>query len=494
MTADQLIASAVSALQSGDRDGAARALAELLGTGEDLGGRWLSVAKMAMAIGEVDAGAEALDRLVQAAPGEDVRFARASMLAEAGRTRRALELAEAMAAAGNTKDPRLDHLVGTLRSQLGDFEGARRSLDNALAVWPLSGPTWLALAALVDFAGEPAQLDRLMAQRADMDEASPAARAAFLYALGKAHDDVGEAEHAFRAFAEGAAIVSAERSYDRKAAESQVAAIVAGWDASSLASLAGDPGADTSRPILVTGIARSGTTLVEQLLVRHEAVGDGTEAGLMPHLLRLVGGAIAEAARRYVSAAGSAQAAWARAAGLYLHLLGQRLPAPGRLVDKSLNNTRFLGLIRLALPDAPLVWVRRDPLDTAWSCFRTYFVKGLNWSWDLEDIAHHIRLEERLLAHWRQVLGDRLLVVDYEQLIADPEGQGRRLLAHCGLPDQSLAGFETSDRAVATSSVAQVRRPIYSSSIGAAEPYRKWLEPFVRAYGTDIPSPLMGEG
>jgi hypothetical protein len=110
------------------------------------------------------------------------------------------------------------------------------------------------------------------------------------------------------------------------------------------------------------------------------------------------------------------------------------------------------------------------------------FSRGVNWSWSLDDIAHHMRLEERLLDHWSQVFGGRLLVVDYEKLVTAPEAEAARILAHCGLPPQSLEGFEQTRRVVATSSLAQVRKAVYRSSVGAAEPYRKHLKPFVASY------------
>jgi hypothetical protein len=128
--------------------------------------------------------------------------------------------------------------------------------------------------------------------------------------------------------------------------------------------------------------------------------------------------------------------------------------------------------------------MKRDPLDCAWSCFRTNFVGvAIPWSYDLGDIAAHFRLEDQLLAQWQQILGDRLLVIAYEDLVTDPESWIRRILAHCGLPEepQVFAPHENK-RAVATASMLQVRRPINRDGIGAAEPYRAFLKPFIEAY------------
>jgi hypothetical protein len=155
----------------------------------------------------------------------------------------------------------------------------------------------------------------------------------------------------------------------------------------------------------------------------------------------------------------------------------------GRIVDKTIDASRYFGLIASALPDAPLIWMRRDPLDCAWSCFRTFFIHGVGWSYDLADIARHFMLEDALLAFWKERLGDRLLVVPYAELIGAPERWTRRLLDHCGLAEEAGA-FEPhrTDRVVATASSFQVRRPINRDGLNVAEPYRSHLQPFIAAY------------
>ena len=174
-------------------------------------------------------------------------------------------------------------------------------------------------------------------------------------------------------------------------------------------------------------------------------------------------------------------------AALYLHLLSERFGPQvgmgGRVVDKTIDNSRFLGLIAAMLPDAPLIWMRRDPIDSAWSCFRTFFIHGVAWSYSLTDIAHHFRLEDALLAFWKQRLGDRLLVVPYAELVEAPADWTRRLLAHCGLAEEAAVHApHRTERVVATASALQVRRPINRDGLGVAAPFRAHLQPFVDAY------------
>ena len=252
-----------------------------------------------------------------------------------------------------------------------------------------------------------------------------------------------------------------------------------GYDAQAIAALAQQQREATSRTIFVTGLPRSGTTLVEQILTSHSAVGAGAEISKLELLAKDTGGASFDDLSRYADERGLAEAA-----RLWQHWLDERFATPGRLVDKTVDASRFLGLAAAALPEAPLIWLTRSPLDCAWSCFRTYFMwAGLPWSYDLEDIAAHFRLEDRLLQQWQDILGDRLLVVPLEALADEPDGWIRRILAHCGLSEESQA-FKPHEnpRPVTTASVRQVRKPINRDGIGSAEPYREFLEPFLDAY------------
>jgi hypothetical protein len=166
-----------------------------------------------------------------------------------------------------------------------------------------------------------------------------------------------------------------------------------------------------------------------------------------------------------------------------LHLLSERFGATGRIVDKTIDVSRCMGLIAAALPDAPLIWMRRDPLDSAWSCFRTFFIHGVAWSYSLTDIAHHFRLEDDLMAFWKAQLGDRLLVVPYVELVEEPAAWTARLLAHCGLGEEAAAYTpHLTERTVATASSLQVRRPINRDGLNVAAPYRSHLQPFIDAY------------
>jgi hypothetical protein len=142
-----------------------------------------------------------------------------------------------------------------------------------------------------------------------------------------------------------------------------------------------------------------------------------------------------------------------------------------------------VGLIHLALPNARIIHIRREPRDTAISCFSTLFA-AYPFTYSLAELGRFIRAYEKLMEHWRQVLPDGAMIeIQYEKLIANLETEAKRLLEYTGVAwDDACLSFHKTKRAVRTASVMQVRRPIYSSSVGRWRHYEKELEPFLRAY------------
>ena len=242
-------------------------------------------------------------------------------------------------------------------------------------------------------------------------------------------------------------------------------------------------GCDSKRVILVTGVPRSGTTLVEQILASHSAVADGEEVNLFCTALIPAGDFSLQGGLDYEKRTAGADP-WGEIGRDYLSMLEQRFGSRGRIVDKTLNHSRFLGFILHSLPKARVIWMRRNAQDTAISCFRTWFGTGtIPWSCSLADIAWHFRLEDALHAHWNRIYPDRILTVPYEELARDPQPWISRILAHVGLdPESAPFTPHMKRRAVQTASVAQVREPISATSVGAAEKYRAHLQPFRDAY------------
>jgi hypothetical protein len=182
----------------------------------------------------------------------------------------------------------------------------------------------------------------------------------------------------------------------------------------------------------------------------------------------------------------------ARLGTAYLDGLQARAAAATHIVDKLPNNFLYIGLIHLALPGARIIHVARDPIDTCLSCFSKLFTGDLAFTYDLGELGRYYRAYRDLMAHWRAVLPTgAMLEVRYEDIVADLEGQARRLFAHCDIPwDDACLAFHRNRRAVRTASNTQVRRPLYANSVGRwhdfpdlTRPLRDILEPPDRSPG-----------
>lgn len=472
----------VAALNRRDRIAAVDAAKGLLAADAPLGDQWQAIARFGVRVGEWPLAIAAMGRFVGRKPDDLDRILQlADILANAGRIDEAIMLIEPLAARA-PNDARLRHLLGTAHIQVGNTSLGLGHLEAAVRSWPASGMTWLAIANAQRLTVEHPMWQALFAADQATRSATPAARAAYLYAIGKAWDDIGEYGRAFAAFSAGAGVIRSERAWNPGADEAEALALTDGLDRAWLdhASLPND---DATGPIFVTGLPRSGTTLVDQILAGHSKVSSGGELTLLEVATRSEGGTVAEKVRKHFAANPDPKSAWGGIAPLYGHLAKQRGANTTRFVDKSLDTSRYAGLIRLGMPDARLVWVRRDPVDTAWSCFRTYFSQGLGWTFDFDTIARHFAAEDTLFEHWRTALGTKLLVVPYEALVRDIGHWVSRIADHVGLHfEPAMLDFHELKRSVTTASVAQVRQPLYQHGIGAAAPYALQLAPFRDAY------------
>ncbi|WEK47945.1 MAG: sulfotransferase [Candidatus Andeanibacterium colombiense] len=466
------------AIRRGSRSEMVENLRGLIELRAPMAEQWLQMAMIAIEIGAVVLALQAVDLYLDDFDWHPAAlFRKVKVLAQVGAYSDAFAL---VCSLPQDLPDRFSHALirGAAALNVGEAGEARQWLEEATRLRPESGEAWHSLSQLVDFGDEPELYARLSAARSALQGQPAAEGALYCYALGKAHADNHDYARAFAAFEYAAGETRALFPNDRVRERQLALEAVRGYDAARIDALAARQDAPTGRAIFVMGLPRSGTTLVEQILASHSAVNDGGEIDRLRLLVHEAGGASFPALDAYVRRSGSAPLA-----RLWTGLLAERFPGGGRVIDKTTNNSRALGLAAAILPEAPLIWLRRDPLDNAWSCFRTCFMGGIRWSNDLADIAYNFRLEDELLARWQEILGERLLVVSYEGLASEPEPWIRRIVAHCGLAEEpAVFAPHENRRAVATASVMQVRRPINRAGIGAAEPYREFLGPFIDAY------------
>lgn len=305
------------------------------------------------------------------------------------------------------------------------------------------------------------------------------------YALVKELEDVGDSEVAFERLVAINGAHRATLAYDFARDAAIFDAVEAAWPIAARAPVGEGV---TEAPILVIGMPRTGTTLVDRILASHPRVESVGELQALPLAFK----AAAQTRSRNVLDPETIMAAAGHDAGAigrnYLARAAHHRRTPAlRFVDKFPGNFFYAGIAARALPNAAIVCLRRNPMDTVLANFRNLFAIGsryYDYSYDLLDIAAYFARFDRLMAFWRKALPGRILELSYEGLVEDQEGETRRLLAHCGLDwsDECL-NFHAYSGAVSTPSAAQVRRPIYRDSMArwrkhaaALAPVRTWLE------------------
>jgi tetratricopeptide (TPR) repeat protein len=398
----------------------------------------------------------------------DAQASLASTLHMLGRTDEARSLFEKLLRVAPRNVDALSGL-GQLCALEGKFAEAETWFNRALEAdpkWPLA---WVGLAGLRKMTV--ADSAWLKGAEASADSGlSPLQEASIRTAIGKYYDQIGDFAKAFRSFQRAKELVkTASVDYDSERQARMGDTLISAYGRELLARP--QPGASqSSLPILVVGMPRSGSTLVEQIVASHPAVrgaGEiefwGQAIGKQPSLLQEPPDA---PMRR-------------RLAESYLRALSANSANAGRVVDKTLSNAQILGLVHNVFPNARILHMQRDPIDTCLSCYFQDFPAALNFTLDLSHLAHFYREQCRLMEHWRSVLPPgTLLDVPYEELLADQEGWTRRILEFLGLPwDERCLSFHSTERSVLTASYWQVRQKVYKSSVGRWRNYEKFIGP-----------------
>jgi tetratricopeptide (TPR) repeat protein len=365
---------------------------------------------------------------------------------------------------------------------LGRSDEARGPLERAVQLAPRRTQFHLALALSGRFRAGDARLaaiEELMRDQASLNDDD---RTTLHFALGKAFADLEQHEPSFHHFLEGNALKRQRTGYDEAATLRFFERIQAIFTRELMQEKRG--GGDPSRiPVFVVGMPRSGTTLIEQILASHSKVFG---AGELEEFAKAVfnHGRANGASVTFPEIVPTLSADELRQlGGNYLDAISAAAGPAERIVDKLPLNFTFVGLIHLAFPNARIIYARRDPIDTCVSCFSTLFGGDQPHTYDLGELGRYYRGFEALMQHWRKVLPEGVLLeVQYEDVVDDLEGQARRMVEYCGLEwEEACLAFHKTRRSVQTASVAQVRQPIYRSSVGRWRPYKHLLQPLFQA-------------
>jgi tetratricopeptide (TPR) repeat protein len=301
------------------------------------------------------------------------------------------------------------------------------------------------------------------------------------FALAKELEDVGEYAESFAALLRANSLKRSTLTYDVKDDIRAMQSVMAYYTKEALGSIRS--GDESRGPIFIVGMPRTGTTLVERILGSHSEVASIGEALDFPMEM-------AALARRTYELSSSTEPDLVKAS-LTMdfaelgrnYLAAMRQVAEGRpyTVDKLPFNFRYCGLIHKALPNATILHLTRDPMDTCYAVFKTVFVNQYHFSYRLNDLAEYYVAYRRTMAHWHAVIPGVIHDVSYEQLVADPPAWSRLLLDWCGLPWQDeVLDFHRSRKPSTTASTAQVRKPIYRTSVQSWRNYARQLQPVLR--------------
>ena len=432
--------------------------------------------------------AETLDAVLESDPGNPAHAnLRAAALGRIGGYDEALALYEEL----TRRFP--DHAklwmsYGHMLKTVGRQEDGIAAYRRALAADPGLGEIWWSLANLKTIRFGPAERTEM---EAALDAAEPESdlraddRLHLHFALGKAYDDSGDHEPAFRHYAAGNAIRSAQLGYRAAETRAAVDAIIAASTPEFFAvrAGAGDPAPD---PIFILGMPRAGSTLIEQILSCHSAIEGTMELPDIPALALGLGRETKQDGRRWIEALAEAppEQLAAMGAAFLQRTAVQRKTGKPFFIDKLPNNWLYTAFIRLILPNAKIIDARRHPLDCCFSNFRQHFAKGQAFSYDLADVGAYYRDYVRLMAHLEAVQPGRVHRVIHEALLDDPEAEVRAMLAYLNQPfEEACMSFHANARAVRTASSEQVRRPINRDGVGQWRPYEQWLGPLKQALG-----------
>lgn len=425
-----------------------------------------------IALGQLtEADAISRDLMARAGNTPDALHARASVLAAGDDLQAAVTLfRQAIALAPMRAD-----LHGSLASAYlahGDRAASIAEYTEAARLEP-GHPTWRQGLASAGQAAESTDDIRASLQRAT----EPGQRAGLAFALAKALDERGDYDEAFETYLEANRLKRSTFTYSVEETAAVFDQLEREFTA-DFAKLREGSGHPDDAPIFIIGMPRSGTSLVEQILASHPDVHGAGEL----HLFRSTAAEIAgpEATNSLGSALVRMPADRFASIGEQ-YSTGVRGLAGGkpRVTDKLPGNFLFAGAIALALPRARIIHIRRDPMDNLVSIFRADFGSLHKHVYDLAELGDYYVRYRRLMQHWDAVLpAGRIYHLDYRALVADQEGETRRLLAHCDLEwsDSCLRFYETK-RPVRTVSALQVKRPIFDDAIGSAARYGAALDP-----------------
>jgi len=359
----------------------------------------------------------------------------------------------------------------------GNSDDAVACYEKCTLVQPGFGDAWWSLASLKDYRLSDEQVHAIHSQIAS-GNLGVNSEIAMRFALARTSEERGEYEAAWQDYSRGNSLKRESISHDPEQTERMHEAIIKQFSGDFL-DLKTPAATAKHTPVFILGMPRSGSTLIEQILASHSMVEGGGELPYITMLSTTLGRqlpdgphypeAVSNLTREQLEALGKA----------YIYHSGVQRPLNlPYFTDKMPANFSHIGLIHTMLPHSKIIDVRRHPLGTCLANFRQLYAQGKNQTYDLVELAEYYLEYRRMMDHWQEVLPGRVLQVNYEEVVADLDGQVRRLLDYCELPwEDACLDFHENTRPVNTASAEQVRQPIYTDAIDFWKHYESQLAP-----------------
>lgn len=375
---------------------------------------------------------------------------------------------------------------GSLLMEFGKMEEAERCMSKAVELAPGEATSLIGLLSLLPYQPDDSRFAQLEAVYDRRGSLPLPKKIGLNFAMGKAMEKISEYDRAFAAYQEGNQLRYLAHPFNEAEDETTLRKTCAFFtrelfeQASSL-ERALSPVQDERVPIFIVGMPRSGTTLIEQILASHPSLFGAGELTTFGELANQ-----AELPQLDSPNWEAALLDMRRIGREYLDQVWKLAPDARYITDKMPHNFLNLGLIHLMLPNAKIIHSMRDPMDSGFSCYALNFKEGHEYCYDMGMLGRHILRYQKFMSHWHSVLPPgRILDISYEDNVADPEREARRLLEYVGLPwDPACLKFYETKRAVSTASVAQVRKPMYSSSVARWKRFEKHLGPLIEIVGS----------
>ena len=446
---------------------------------------WQGLVKNYASLGQLELGIKAARELVSMAP-EQAKFCMmlAEELANSGQNNESLNYYnKAIELAPNVANLYIQR--GHVLKSLGDREACEANYRKSLALEQINGTAYWALADLKSYQFSAEDIHTM--QALVNNKKVPAAQATqACFALAKCHEDNSQYDLAFEYYTRANQLKTGIR-FDKQEYSDSCNVIRAGFNQNALIKQATKGSENQATPIFIVGLTRSGSTLIEQILASHSLIEGTMELYSLPRTVRRANllcrkkgtsdpDAINQLSEQELLALGQS----------YLDETAIYRSDKPYFIDKMPPNFHNVGLIHKILPQAIIIDARRHPLSTGFSNFKQHFARGYDFTYDLTNIGHYYNDYLALMDYWDQVLPEKVLCVQYEEMVLNTEQQVKRILAHCGLSfETECLKFYQNKRAVRTASSEQVRQPINNKGLEQWRKFDSHLSPLKSALGEE---------